>query len=1311
MMKQVFNQLSFLKVIRNFVIILLVLVSNKIHSQIITYTNGSGSYTIPAGVTSVAVQVWGAGGAGEGRTANGTGTGGGGGGYTTKTFNVAAGQTITYSVASGAIGTTGIVANVLSQTTASHSQSSTNLVANIGGNGSSITAGTGGLGGTATGGTTNTTGNNGVNTGVGGAGANGGAGGIAAANNRNGLVGTAPGGGGSGAKKVSGTANYNGGNGGNGRIIITCNPTITALSTSSGCVGSTLTITGNNFVGITAADVTIGGTPVASITTSTQTSIVAVVGSGTTGTVSVTTIAGTGTSATTFTVNPLPTTPVIVSPTTATSMCSGAGTSINLNATSAGNTIYWYTVANGGTSIGNTASGVNLSVTPTATRTYYAEARNASGCISSRVATATVTVTTPTAVQIQFTQFANDKNLTINSPCVIAGGGGQNDLDIFSGNPGGTATYQWQVSFDNGATWVNGLGPTSTTTQYVLDPAYTIYTTTIGVYKFRLIITNNGCAVVSDVITLTNNSVPNLTAGTISGTQSYCPPTKPTTFTQTAPTGGLVPANYSYQWEQSPNGNSGWVNAIGGTGATTATYAAPLLSTTTFYRRVVDSGTCSAISNTIAVYIAGPIVSISNTPVACASSSAQTATLNYSVTSGLPTSYSITWNTIPANSFVAVSNATLSSSITLNIPAGTAIGTYTGNITVKNSAGCVSASVPFSINVVSSPSLPIASTTVPTCSIPSGTIAVTVQNANDTYSFDNGVTFQANAIKSGIAVGSYNVIVKNALGCNSPAATYVIAPQATSTWNGTSWSPSAPTSNDKIIFNGNYTSSSNIVGCSCQVLSGEVVINSGNTMTLANELVVSGGTLTFEDKASLVQTNSNFINTGNIKFERETTPLKQYDYTYWSSPVTNASLSQLATNAAFYSFDPNSNNWVGQGGATTMTPGSGYIGRSPNNLNYSPTQVVETTFIGVPNNGDVTASILKSVSTSNLIGNPYPSAIDADLFITDAANSNNINGTIYLWTHNTALTNNSFTQNDYAKYNLIGGVKTTSSALSGGTTPTGKIAAGQGFFVEANSSLANGTYSVTFKNSMRVANNNNQFFKSNQSNAVAIEKHRFWVSLSTPQGAYNEFLIGYVEGATNTFDPLFDGRTLAAGNSVSIYSLLGNDNLAIQGRSLPFSTSDIIPIGYTTSLTGQLTINLENFDGLFDSQNVYLFDNTTGIYHDLKSSVYTFTTASGTFNNRFELRFNAPALNNNVNSNSENKITILTVQDQLVISSKNNTISKVEIYDVLGKLLFAKNEVASNEFKTTINNVSSQLLIVKVTLDNQQTFTKKISLK
>lgn len=77
-------------------------------------------------------------------------------------------------------------------------------------------------------------------------------------------------------------------------------PTISSLSPSSGCIGSNLTINGTNLSGATS--VTIGGTAVSSITSNSSTQIVAVVGSGTTGTVSVTTPNGTATSTDTYTV-------------------------------------------------------------------------------------------------------------------------------------------------------------------------------------------------------------------------------------------------------------------------------------------------------------------------------------------------------------------------------------------------------------------------------------------------------------------------------------------------------------------------------------------------------------------------------------------------------------------------------------------------------------------------------------------------------------------------------------------------------------------------------------------------------------------------------------------------------------------------------------------------------------------------------------------------------------------------------------------------------------------------------------------------
>jgi len=71
-----------------------------------------------------------------------------------------------------------------------------------------------------------------------------------------------------------------------------------------------------------------------------------------------------------------PAEPTAVSATPAT-ICT-AGTS-NLNATSAGNNINWYTVSSGGTSIGSSSSGANFPVSPTTTTTYYAESQTLVG--------------------------------------------------------------------------------------------------------------------------------------------------------------------------------------------------------------------------------------------------------------------------------------------------------------------------------------------------------------------------------------------------------------------------------------------------------------------------------------------------------------------------------------------------------------------------------------------------------------------------------------------------------------------------------------------------------------------------------------------------------------------------------------------------------------------------------------------------------------------------------------------------------------------------------------------------------------------
>jgi YD repeat-containing protein len=70
-------------------------------------------------------------------------------------------------------------------------------------------------------------------------------------------------------------------------------PTITAISPNTGIAGTTITITGTYFLGVTA--VSFGGTPASSFTVNSPTSITAIVGTGASGNVTVTTPTGTGT--------------------------------------------------------------------------------------------------------------------------------------------------------------------------------------------------------------------------------------------------------------------------------------------------------------------------------------------------------------------------------------------------------------------------------------------------------------------------------------------------------------------------------------------------------------------------------------------------------------------------------------------------------------------------------------------------------------------------------------------------------------------------------------------------------------------------------------------------------------------------------------------------------------------------------------------------------------------------------------------------------------------------------------------------------
>jgi hypothetical protein len=761
---------------------------------------------------------------------------------------------------------------------------------------------------------------------------------------------------------------------------------------------------------------------------------------------------------------------------------------------------------------------------------------------------------------------------------------------------------------------------------------------TAGTYTVIATNTSTTCSVGmagSAVVTLSSASV----GGIISGGDTVCSGTNSTVLTLSGYTGTIT------KWQLSPS--SIFDSLVTDIANTTTTLTAVNLSTTTYYRAVIASGTCSAD------------------------------------------------NSMAATIFTTVN------------PMRATVGEIT-------QPDCITAT-----GIVVLTDLPLGIWTIN----PGG------------YSGNTTTT-----IINGLGVGSYNFKVTNAIGCTSVASeSVVINAPVTNTWSGGIWSRGIPPTSldENIVFADNYSSNADVIGCSCLISGGKnVIIKEGHTLKIKNGLdVQSTATLTFENKASLLQINGQAINAGNIIYKRKTTPIDKFDYTYWSSPVKDQMLLAVSPNTLqdkFYSFNSAINNWKQENPSNVMEQGKGYIIRGPQEyITQTATSTYEASFIGIPSNGSITSPI--GIATSfNLIGNPYPSALDADSFL--IYNKDFLNGTIYFWTHNIDIAVNNpnpgsgvyaYSSNDYASYNLTGGVATriaAVSAINSGAVntyaPSGKIASGQSFFT---TSIAAGN--VTFNNSMRVggsgiSGDNSQFFKlkvAKETN-VRLKKNRIWLNLSNNQGVFKQTLVGYITGATDDYDSMFDGESANGNDYVDFYSVCQDKKLVIQGRSLPFSQSDTIQLGYSANFSGALIIDIDQLDGELKNQNIFIEDKEQHIIHDLTSKPYEFVTEKGIYNDRFVMRYTDEAFNNDNNTLGINEIET-TMGNQVLFSNKNKQISiisfagvidKIIIFDTVGKRIYNKTAVSSQELKISNLVANQQLLFVKVFLQDGKSIIKKM---
>jgi hypothetical protein len=659
-------------------------------------------------------------------------------------------------------------------------------------------------------------------------------------------------------------------------------------------------------------------------------------------------------------------------------------------------------------------------------------------------------------------------------------------------------------------------------------------------------------------------------------------------------------------------------------------------------------------------------------------------------------------------------------------------GTFNYNVPLTGGCGAIAATGTITVNPLP-PTPNIGTITHPTCVNPTGKIElISLRSVANWTIIQTGTVSQnysatnTNYIIDNLAPGTYYFSFQEGSDCPSlPTASVVVKAPVTNIWNGTAWSVgSAPLDTDSIEFAADFQSTGNLTACSCKVDAGKnVTIKSGHTLRLENGLTVDSGVGTnmiFENSASLVQVN-NVVNTGNITYKRNTTPVRRYDFTFWSSPVTRTpafTLKNLSPNTLgdkYYRYDP-LNGWVIiNGGNAEMEKGKGYIIRAPQNFDIDSPAVFNGSFIGVPNNGDVSVTVA-TAEKDYLIGNPYPSSVYADQFIVD--NTNVLYGTLYFWTHNSppskAVAGNAiynYTTDDYATYNLSGSVVVGSMQGQGaGTTgnqsaPLGYIAAGQSFFVTSK-----GTGSAIFNNQMRFDGNNSQFFKQTKSNKglVDLEKHRVWLNFTNTQGAFKQILIGYCEGATDKWDDNYDGKSYDGNKYIDFYSINEANNLTIQGKALPFNESDIVPLGYKSTIAGDFSISIDHADGSLSTQNIYLEDKKNNVIHDLRKSNYMFTTAIGTFNDRFVLRYTDKTLGT-VDLDNLLDYVLFSVKDKIIkVTSSKEILKDIYVFDLSGKLIYSKNKIGETEIQISNLQSANQVLMIKVVGDSGHSKTQKI---
>lgn len=579
----------------------------------------------------------------------------------------------------------------------------------------------------------------------------------------------------------------------------------------------------------------------------------------------------------------------------------------------------------------------------------------------------------------------------------------------------------------------------------------------------------------------------------------------------------------------------------------------------------------------------------------------------------------------------------------------------------------------------------------------------------------------------------------------SDSVTYTIN---SNTYSAGVWSDSGNPPNSATqtaIIDDNITLGVDVHACGCIVKpTRTLTVPAGKTLTIEG-LILNNGIIDIQHEGSLVQVSETDANNGSGSYivRKNSRLYHEYDYNYWSSPVvgetvqdafsTNSTLAAgtgtSGTNMTYVyylnpanfddanddTWDDNGNDWV-RYSTGVMNKGVGFIALgagsdfpfNPNDFETGFQQNIHFDGSNV-NNGTFTVNLVEDADASttlsdNLIGNPYPSALDAVALRSE--NSALLGTSAYLWSHDTGLAAGggpwayNFTNADFATLNMVSGAGTQAHPSDmNSPIPNRYIASGQSFIVQAT-----GSGTLTYKNSMRPTGENNHFLRSD------TQVDAIWLNMTASDGLFRQLMVGFYDEAVDTFDD-YDSKRMPLIDEADFYSLPDNtqEKLVIQGQTA-FENTKTIPIGLTIVQAGTYEITVDQLQGIFtDGQKVYLEDTYLNVIHNLIEGPYTFNSEVGAeIEDRFILRFTSDALGIDEDTLSHMVIYPNPSKGQFYFNYRFENTADIVVYELTGKKLSVQTfNLSETNHMIDLSQYPSGVYYVKITDGSLQT-TKKL---